>query len=860
MGPDAGGNGGNRKPGSPFRSDDFKLGDEIYFFPSDETDSEDGVSNLSPDGITEFEWGLRGLDCPDCAMKATTVLKRVPGVKEAVVSATEGRVRLKMDVSTGRTSRASSVLSGLGHTPDIGWEEVIGVVPTIAAASIGIDRYQLMERILEVPGVLDVRTENAVLEIIRTPIRDLRIRNYSGAKLNSILGGHFRTRPSQVIRLRDDQKQLISALLTIPALLVLVTLDYIGVHGFISSIFTMLIVMAAGQQMFKTAISSLFNMVFGFQLLTSMAVLGAFLMGEWIEAVIVTGLVALASYIEERTLTEARKAMQGGLDRLPNSARVVSDNDGNIIENMEHGDGMTPIDGVITGDLIEIRSGEVVPVDGRVVDGNGLINKAPLTGEPLPVPVGMGDSIEAGLTLVRGPLVIETVDVGQATRLYSLIEMVRRYRETPSRTQTIIEKFTATWVPFVLISSIMYGLYSGNMVATLILWVVSCPCALLLAAPVPHATALSAASAAGVVARGGDIIENIASANLVLLDKTGTLTSGTPRIHSIETIRGIDDKTALSIAAALERRSNHPYAETIRKEAIEMSLETKVAREIADGEAGVSGIIDSIRAAFGSPAWIKKQGFRPNSRLEKIAKNASKNGLGCSLLSYEGRVIALFTFINDDHRAGADTLVKSLRANKMEVQILSGDQQGAVEKFGSSLGIPPSKCRGGVTPEEKAKIVDDLTNARVTLMAGDGFNDSGALAAASVGIAMGSGEQINLEAADVLIPGQDPMTIAKLVQISKRTRKRVSFNIAISMTVTAVLVLTTMFGINSSIAIGIALHEASVFIVILNGMLVKDSGESPTRVVKSVLTQLTKDIFDSFAIIKPNLRNPATTS
>ena len=99
MGPDAGGNGGNRKPGSPFRSDDFKLGDEIYFLPSDETDSDDGVSNLSPDGITEFEWGLRGLDCPDCAMKATTVLKRVPGVKEAVVSATEGRVRLKMDVS-----------------------------------------------------------------------------------------------------------------------------------------------------------------------------------------------------------------------------------------------------------------------------------------------------------------------------------------------------------------------------------------------------------------------------------------------------------------------------------------------------------------------------------------------------------------------------------------------------------------------------------------------------------------------------------------------------------------------------------------------------------------------------------------
>ena len=143
----------------------------------------------------------------------------------------------------------------------------------------------------------------------------------------------------------------------------------------------------------------------------------------------------------------------------------------------------------------------------------------------------LGDQVEAGLTLVRGPVIISADDIGKNTRLYSLIELVRRYKETPSKTQSIIEQFTAIWVPFVLISSIAYGLYSGNMVATLILWVVSCPCALLLAAPVPHATALSASSAAGVVARGGDIIENIASADLVLLDKTGTLTSGRPTIH-----------------------------------------------------------------------------------------------------------------------------------------------------------------------------------------------------------------------------------------------------------------------------------------------------------------------------------------
>ena len=153
----------------------------------------------------------------------------------------------------------------------------------------------------------------------------------------------------------------------------------------------------------------------------------------------------------------------------------------------------------------------------------------------------------------------------------------------------------------------------------------------------------------------------------------------------------------------------------------------------------------------------------------------------------------------------------------------------------------------------------DLTSARSTVMAGDGFNDSGALAAATVGIAMGSGEQINLEAADVLIPGQDPKTIAKLVQISKRTRLRVSVNIAISMGVTAILVLSTIFGFNSSIALGIALHEASVFIVILNGMLVKDSGDS-LKVIETVFGHLRSDIEESFRIMLLGNTEPATTS
>ena len=290
-------------PKFPFMSADLPIiNDEVIKFPSNSGDANE-EAELTPHGVIEFEWGLRGLDCPDCAMKATTVIRRVPGVKEAIVSATEGRVRVKLDVSLGRTSRVNSVLSGLGHPPDIEWEEAIGVVPTIAAAELGIDRHKLESRILELPGVLGVRTENAVLELQRSPIKDTRVRNYSGSRLNSLLGGHVKTRPSQKIRLREDQKQLISAVLTVPALAILLVMDAAEVNNIIPAIFTTIVVLFTGQQMFKSAISSFFNLVFGFQLLTSLAVLGAFLLGEWFESVIVTGLVALASYIEERTLT-----------------------------------------------------------------------------------------------------------------------------------------------------------------------------------------------------------------------------------------------------------------------------------------------------------------------------------------------------------------------------------------------------------------------------------------------------------------------------------------------------------------------------------------------------------------------------
>ncbi|MEL0214131.1 MAG: HAD-IC family P-type ATPase, partial [Euryarchaeota archaeon] len=485
-------------------------------------------AELVVDGVEQFEWQIRGMDCPDCAMKATRAVNRLPGTTEVVVSATEGNVRFNLDLARGRVSRVSSVLDSLGHSPDVEWRLVQGKTAGEVSNRLGVDRKGLRNALLEVPGILNASLDDGRIELQRVPTDSLKVAEMNEESLRRLLG-EYTLVESKNKRLRPDQVQLIGAVMTIPLLFAVFAIEMVEMHWWVPGAITVLGVLFAGLPMFQAAIASIQNRVLGFQVLTSLAVLGALYLKEWPEALIVTGLVALAGHLEESALVRAREAMQGGLDRLPRRARLVGE--GQNIDN-PCDDEWTPVAALEPGDIVEVRSGEVVPVDGVVVDGTGAIDKAPLTGEPMPVSVSSGSFVEAGLTITRGPLHVKAEATGQDTRLADLIELVRKYREQPTRTQTIIERFTAIWVPLVLVGSAIYGAITGDIVGMLVLWVVSCPCSLLLAAPVPHATALSSASAIGLVARGGDVIESAAGIELALLDKTGTLTSGRPRLVS----------------------------------------------------------------------------------------------------------------------------------------------------------------------------------------------------------------------------------------------------------------------------------------------------------------------------------------
>ena len=822
---------------------------------------EDGFE-ITLDGTHTFDWGIRGMDCPDCAMKATRAVNRLPGVESCRISVSNGSVEISQDISNGTVSRISSVLSSMGHDPDIGWLKVVGISPSSLSSRLRVDSTRLRAWLLNVPGILDVRLERGRIEIQKVWIMDSDLRQAADQKLLEILGPNHRLEPSRESGFRKDQIQLLSSILSVPLILIVSFIETSSaIPSLVPSILALGGIFFLGQNIFQEAIASLRNRVIGFQVLISLAIIGAVALGEFIEALLVVALVAFAAHLENRALTKARESMQGGLDRLPRMARIAKKKTSGLsggerrmmviqIANQEPTpsncsvEELIPVEALEIGELVEVRSGEKIPVDGKIVEGSGSIDRAPLTGEPIPVPVKRGDRVEAGLTLTRGPLVIKSEAVGQGTRLSSLIDLVRHYKDQPTRTQTTIERFTLMWTPVVVIVAPVIGFltHPGSIeqaiLTTLLLWVVSCPCSLLLASPVPHAVALTSASSFGLIARGGDILESAADVQLALLDKTGTLTTGNPTISGIIVVDGETEERVLGIAAGLEERSNHPYAKTILQEAEKRALIPIKMESINDGDAGISGKLDGKKVTIGRADWVISEGGIIPESLTEALDRSRQAGMGCSVISVDGSVIALMLFTHDDARFGVGEAIDELNSHGVRVEILSGDEQKSVEAFAESIGFDPAMCKGGVDPEEKASYVTSKSREAHTMMAGDGFNDAGALAAADIGIAIGSGDQVNLDAADVLMPGEDPRALSRMIVLAKRTRRVVYANIAISVLVTSLLVISVIMGYRINLAAGIALHEASALMIILNGMWV--SGSETGRL--STLTDLGREI------------------
>ena len=804
-------------------------------------------------GVYDVAWPLLGMDCPDCAAKAMRAISYLPQVKKSIVSATAGEVRATVDLGDGPISQVSSILRSLGHAPDVEHHQLVGISAGGVARRNGVEVKKLEKVIRLQPGILDceIDSDNRILVQIvsEAPIQLIEARD---ASLDTILGAAPKYVEAKSARIRPDQWRLIGGGLALPILLIVLLAEYLSLSPTLIALIAIPGLALGGLQMFKEAIASIRNRQLGFQVLTSLAVIGAGILGMWEEALIVAILVAFTAHLEGDALVKAREAMQGGLDRLPRTARRLSGDrllnqqginqamkmsglslqmapstielspaTGPLATCQDEGEGIevVPIDLIRVGDQVEIRSGELIPCDGTILDGIGSLDKAPLTGESVPVEVSKGEEIQAGLILAKGPVVINVTAVGDNTRLSGLIEAVHTFREESPRIQSGIEKFTAIWVPTVLFGAfaVWYLMFPDNWKVILLLWVVSCPCALLLATPVPHAAALANAAHLGVIVRGGSVLERLSKVNHVLLDKTGTLTSGKPKIGQVITAKGKRRDSAIKIAAGLEARSNHPYALAIMELATEEGYKPSPINGHSDIEAGVIGVSSGKQVSLTRPDRLSKLGIEIPPEIQSELDEANKLGHGASILCKEEIPIALFTFILDDTREGSEKLIPELYQRRINVEILSGDSQAAVTKFAKHVGIPENAAHGNLSPEDKVKWVRGRSKTHITMMVGDGFNDAAALAVSDVGVAVGCGETVNLDAADVLIPAEDPSMLCDLIDLARKAQRILIANLVFSVAITIILVFAVINGWYDELWVGVLIHEASVILVILNG-------------------------------------------
>ena len=823
-------------------------------------------------GSFTVSWPLLGMDCPDCASKAMGALGHMKQVTTSNVSATSGEVKISINLEDGSMSEVSSVLRSLGHAPDVEHHEIIGVRAKAVARRNGVPVQKLERVIRRQPGVLDAEISDDDRILVQLVVSsDKALLEAREQALKAVVGVEPAFAVAKSNRLRPDQWRLIGGGIAFPVLLVVMVAEFLGYHGLLIPILAVPGVAIGGVQMFKEAFASLKNLQMGFQVLTSLAVIGACILGMWEEALIVTILVAFTIHLEGDALVKAREAMQGGLDRLPRTARKVNQNHaiavsapiGIVLPMASNGPGlappqmatpeteMVPIDLIRPGDTIEIRSGELIPADGRIVEGKGALNKAPLTGEAVPVNVEVGDLIEAGLVLSKGPVVCEVVAVGEDTRLSGLIDAVHTFREVPPRLHNSIEKFTAVWVPAVLFGAlaVWYVAFPNDWKIILLLWVVSCPCALLLATPVPHAAALSNAAQNGVIVRGGDALERMAQVNHILLDKTGTLTSGRPTVGEVIMGKGRRKASALQIMMGLESRSSHPYALAMVDHCTAAGVKAASIKELSDIDAGVSGKHGTSEVAFIRPDKAAAMGVEVEQRLLEAFEEAKQQGHGASLLVKDDEGIALATFVHDDTRDGTDALIATLRERNINIEILSGDHQDAVSEFARSVGLPESAAHGGLSPEEKVQWVKARSSSHVTMMVGDGFNDAAALAVADVGVAIGTGESVNLEAADVLVPGDDPRVITEMIDLARQAQRTLMQNLFFSVFITVTLVFAVVQQWYDQLWVGVLIHELSVVVVILNGARLAQNGQS-FKLLKETMKSMVQDTRIAFASFK----------
>lgn len=555
------------------------------------------------------------------------------------------------------------------------------------------------------------------------------------------------------------------------------------------------------------AFQSLRAKAFSIDLLVTIAVVGALIIGERVEAAVVSFLFVFGAWLEVRTLEKTRRSLRDLIDLAPQQAQVLRDGETVTV----------PVEEIVLGDRVLVHSGGTIPVDGTIRFGQAHVNEATITGESMPASRSIGDTVYSGTMIDNGYLEISADRVGDDTTFAQIIELIEEAQETKTKTQRFLDRFANIYTPTIVVLAVLVFAVTRDVEFALTFLVIACPGALVISTPVSLVAGLGNGARHGVLMKGGDALERLSKIDTIVFDKTGTLTRGMPEVTEVKTLTG-DESRMLRLAAGLEVASEHPLGRTIVAAAEHRGLAVDHSPEQVEviKGGGISGMVDGHRVVVGSRRVLIDAGASLPEDAAQYAEERERTGSTVVFVVLDGSLAGIIS-IADQVRPEAAAAIAALRSRGVKrFVMLTGDNRHTAQLVAAELGI--DEVRAELLPADKVHAVTELKESghRVAMI-GDGINDAPAIMTADVGIAMGAGTDISIQTADVILISNRFDQLVHAYSLARATVRNMKQNTVIAIG-TVVVLLAGVLAQQVFMASGMLVHEASVLIVILNAV------------------------------------------
>jgi Cd2+/Zn2+-exporting ATPase len=593
-------------------------------------------------------------------------------------------------------------------------------------------------------------------------------------------------------------------------------LDYTGLSSELARVAFLISILTGGIYTARRALAATRVLSLDINVLMLVAVAGAIMIGEWSEGATVTFLFAFAQILEARTMDRARNAIRALMDLTPPEAVVRRNGSETRVK----------VEDVQINEVLLVKPGEKIPLDGVVVSGRSPVNQAPITGESLPVEKAAGDDVYAGTINGYGALDVRVTHLRQDTTLARIIALVEVAQSQRAPSQAFVERFARYYTPAVISLAIAIAvvppMFLGQPFGTwfyraLVLLVISCPCALVISTPVSVVSAIAAAARKGVLIKGGAHLERSGSVRCVAFDKTGTLTKGTPHVVDVIPLDGAASKEILEIAAGLEARSEHPIGRAILARAVESGVALPQSAEfLSIPGRGAEAIVGGQPALVGNHRLIEERGLC-NADLHAKLDALAASGRTAVLVARPERPLGIIALADRARESGRDAVEMLRRQGVERVVVLTGDNEASAQALAHELGVDETLAE--LLPHDKVEAIRRLRQSYGTVaMVGDGVNDAPALAAADIGIAMGAaGTDAALETADIALMADELLKIPFAIRLGRATVRNIRMNVTLSLGLKAVFLALAVIGW-ATLWMAVVADMGASLLVIANGM------------------------------------------